>query len=151
MCPCYKGEFLSAGNEYIHHLIHFKRKCQSKHFLYVLFYKKHPFGTKFVARGDYLYDMEQECSCRYGLSHEVCGICFCVRYLLNLKCYKICVEEVPDYFVERDFPSDSYLKKMNCEPFFFLSNKTRLIEVSLNNPDEDKIRSKTDYKCIFLI
>ena len=39
----------------------------------------------------------------------------------------MCVEEVPDYFVELVVPLDAYLKKMNCDPFFFLSNKTRLI------------------------
>ena len=60
----------------------------------------------------------------------------------------MCVEEVPDYFVELVVPLDAYLKKMNCDPFFFLSNKTRLIEVSLENPYEDNIPIKTDYKFI---
>ena len=67
---------------------------------------------------------------------------------MDFKCYKICVEEVPDYFVERVVPLDAYLKKMNCDPFFFLSNKTKLIEVSLDNPYEDKMPVKTDYKLI---
>ena len=67
---------------------------------------------------------------------------------MDFKCYKICVEEVPGYFVERVVTLDAYLKKMNCDPFFFLSNKTRLIEVSLDNPYEDKIPVKTDYKLI---
>ena len=55
--------------------------------------------------------MEEKCACKGGLSHEVCGFCFYVRYLLNFKCYRICVEEVPDYFTERVVPLDSYLKK----------------------------------------
>ena len=87
---------------------------------YVLFYKNHPFGTKFVARGDYTFDIDEKCACKNGLSHEVCGFCFSVRYLLNFKCYKICVEEIPDYFVDKVVPIDTYLKKMNCDPFFFL-------------------------------
>ena len=72
------------------------------------------------ARGDYTFDIDEKCSCKNGLSHEVCGICFSVRYLLNFKCYKICVEEVPDYFVDKVVPIDTYLKKMNCDPIFFL-------------------------------
>ena len=38
---------------------------------------------------------------------------FPVRYLLNFKCYKIWVEEVPDYFVDKVVSFDTYLKKMN--------------------------------------
>ena len=65
MCPCYKEEFFAASNEYIHHSIHFKCKC----------------------------DMEEKCNCKSGLSHEVCGFCFSVRYLLNvLSFYKICIK-----------------------------------------------------------
>ena len=68
---------------------------------------------------------------------------------MNFKCYKTCVEEVPDYFVEGVVPLEAHLKKMNCDPFVFPSNKTRLIEVSLDNPYEDNIPVKTDYKLIF--
>ena len=47
----------------------------------------------FVAREDYTFHIDEECASKNGLSHEVCGFCFSVRYLLNLKCYKIFVEE----------------------------------------------------------
>ena len=67
-------------------------QVSKKTFFYVLFCKNHPFGTKFVAR-DYTFHIDEECACKNGLSHEVCGFCFSVRYLLNLKCYKIFVEE----------------------------------------------------------
>ena len=53
--------------------------------------------------------------------------------------------------VERVVPLDPHLKKMNCDPFFFLSNKTRLIEVSLVSPYNDKIPQKTDYIDLFLL
>ena len=81
-----------------------------------------------------------------GLSQEVCNFCFHVRYLLNVKCHKVCVDEVTDYFIERVIPLDTYLKKINCNPFFFLSHKTRLIVVSLDNPHEDRIKAESDYK-----
>ena len=56
---------------------------------------------KFVARGDYMFDIDEKYACKNGLPHKVCGFCFSVRYLLNFKCYKICVEEIPDYFVDK--------------------------------------------------
>ena len=87
-------------------------QVSKKTFFYVLFCKNHPFGTKFVAR-DYTFHIDEECACKNGLSHEVCGSCFSVRYLLNLKCYKICVEELPDYFVDKVVPMDTSLKNMN--------------------------------------
>ena len=120
-----------------------------KTFFYVLFCKDHPFGAKFVPRGDCNTDIQEKCDCKSSLSHEVCGFCFSVRYLLNFKCHKICVDEVPDDFVEKFVPLDSYLKKINGDPFFFLSRKTRLIEVSLDNPHEDKIPARTDYRFLF--
>ena len=86
-------------------------QVSKKTFFYVLFCKNDPFGIKFVARRDYTFDIDEECTCKNGISHEVCGFYFSVRYLLNFKCYKICVEEVPDYFIERVVPLDSYLKK----------------------------------------
>ena len=110
MCPCYKEESFGAGNEYIHHSIHFKSKCQQKHFFYMLFCKDHPLRTRFVAK-DCTLDMEEKCNCKSGLSHEVCGFCFSVGYLLKFNCHKICVEEVPHNFLERIIPLDVYLKK----------------------------------------
>ena len=118
------------------------------HFFYVLSCKDHPFGTKFVARRERTFEIEEKCTCKDGLSHEVDVFCFSVRYLLNFNCCKICVEVVPDYFAERVVPLYTYLKKMNCDPFFFLNCKMRLVEVCLDNPYEDKIPQKTDYRFI---
>lgn len=80
MSSCYKEEFQAEGHTCIKKLVHCK--CKEKHFR------------------DLATD-EQTCNCKNGLSHEVCGFCFSVRYLLNFKCFKICVEEVPDNFIER--------------------------------------------------
>ena len=96
-----------------------------------------------------LHKMKKKCDCKSGLSHEVCGFCFSVRYLLNFKSFKIYVEELPDTFVEKIVPLDHYFKNMNCDPFFFLSKKTKLTEVSLDNLNKGPIPAKTDYKYSF--
>ena len=80
-----------------------------KTFFYVLSCKDHPFGTKFVARREFIFDIEEKCACKDGLSHEVGVFCFSVSYLLNFNCYKVCVEVVPDYFVERVVPLYTYI------------------------------------------
>ena len=115
----------------------------------MLFCKDHPFETRFVARGDWKFDIEEKSACTDGLSHEVCGFCFSVRYLLNLSVTKFVLKKYQ--IVERVVPLDAHLKKMNCDPFFFLSNKTRLIEVSLVSPYNDKIPQKADYIDLFLL
>ena len=71
-----------------------------------------------------------------------------VRYLWNFKYPKICIIEVPDCFIERVVHLGVYLTKINCDPFFFLSCKAKLVEVNLDNPFEDKITAETDYKLI---
>ena len=49
--------------------------------------------------------MKKNCSCKTGLSHEVCGFCLSARYILNFKCFKICdvkfVKQVPLHPRER--------------------------------------------------
>ena len=62
---------------------------------------------------------------------------------------KVFADEVTNYFVDKVVLLDTYLKKMNCDLFFFLSCKTRLVEVSLDNHVIGKIPAKTDYKFIF--
>ena len=99
--------------------------CRRKYFFTCFSY--HHFGTNFVARGDYVFDIDEKCACKNELSHEVCGFCFSVKYLLSFNCYKICVKEVTHYFVDKVVTIDTYLKKMNCDPFVFLSCKTRLL------------------------
>ena len=125
------------------------RASVEENIFYVLFCKHRPFEPKFVPKGDCNIDIEEKCNCKSGLCHEVCGFCFSVRYLLNLKCHKVCVDEVPDYFDDKVVPLDTSLKKMNCDPFFFLSSEIRLVKVSLEYPYEDKIPAKTDYRYFF--
>ena len=44
---------------------------------------------------------------------------------------------------------DHYFRNMNCDPFLFVSKKTKLIEVSLDNLNEGPIFYKTDCKYSF--
>lgn len=73
------------------------------------------------------------------------------RYFLNFKCFKVCVEEVLDYFIERVVPFNYYLKKVNCEPYFYRCKISGVVEFSLDNPYEKKILAKTDYKLLYLL
>ena len=146
MSCCYKEQFLAGDNKDIKSKIHFHSMCQRKHSHYVLFCKEHPFGKDFVSRTDYQNQIEKRLDCKSGLSHEVCDFCFSVRYLLNFKCFKICMGELPDTFIERIVPLDHYFKKMNCDPFFFLSKKTKNIEVSLDNLKGGSIIAESDYR-----
>ena len=135
-------------------MIHFHCKFKEKHFHYVLFCENHPFGFDFdgSARNEINYfggsiGYETKCTCKNGFLHEVCNFCFSARYLLNFKCFKICVEEVPDECIEKVVSLDYHFKKIKCEPFFFHSVKTKMIEIGLDNLCE-KVPVTTDYKLI---
>lgn len=54
--------------------------------------------------------------------------------------------ELPDTFIERIVPLDHYFKKMNFDSFFFLSKKTKNIEVSLDNLNGGSITAESDYR-----
>lgn len=106
------------------------------------------FGAKFVLKGNYR-DCSEKCSCNIGYPNEICRYFFSVWYHLNFRCYKFCIDvinfvlEVPNCFVEKVVPLDTYLKKIICDPFFFSSNR-KVVKVSLDNPDKGKIPAKTD-------
>ena len=131
MCRCYKEEFLENGYEYKKKIIHFHCYCDDEHSsYYVLFFKEHPYGAafgRFAQRGE-------SCQCKKCHDHQICTFCFSVRYLLNFKSFKICVDKLLGLFVEKIITLDQYFKGMNCDPFFYLSKKSKNIEVSLDNP-----------------
>ena len=143
MCGCYKEKFDSEGNDYIKKAVHFHCKCKDKHRMYVLFCKDHPYGSNFN------YQMiERKCLCANSLSHEVCQFCFNVRYLLNFKCFKICMENIPLSHENELVTIRQYFKSMKkCEPFFFYNKGSNYIEISLDNPDEPKSSEGTD--CVY--
>ena len=114
MCECYNEKFNSEGSAYIKKVTHFHCKCKDKHRLYVLFCEDHPYG------GNFNFQMtERKCLCATHLSHEVCQFCFNVRYLLNYKCFEICMEKIPLSFENELVTIRQYFKSMKeCESFF---------------------------------
>ena len=102
MCCCSREEFRVETVLIKKKLIHFHCKCKEKHFYYVLFCKNNPFGAGFVAP----QQTKRKCNCKSGFSHEVCRFCFSIRYLLNVKRFKICEEDLPDYFIGRVVSSE---------------------------------------------
>ena len=127
MCPCYKNEFFDLIDNFsFSHHIHMKCKCGREHFFFVLFCGEHRFGSKFVRWRN--FELGEKCKCKNAAPQEVCNLCFSVRYILNFKCHKVCINELPDVFIDKVVPLDDYLKKIDCDPFFYLSKNTGLIE-----------------------
>ena len=115
MCGCYKEKFNSEGNDYIKKEVHFLCHCKDKHRMYVLFWKDHPYESNFN------YQMiERKCLCANGLSDEVCQFCFNVTYLLNFKCFRICMGNILLSFENELVTICQYFKSMKeCAPFSF--------------------------------
>ena len=114
MCECYNEKFNSEGSAYIKKVTHFYCKCKDKHRLYVLFCEDHPYGDNFNFQMT-----ERKSLCATHLSHEVCQFCFNVRYLLNYKCFEICMEKIPLSFENELVTIRQYFKSMKeCESFF---------------------------------
>ena len=110
MCRCYKNEFFNlTGNACFMQCIHMKCKCRREHFSYVLFCGECTYRSKF---GRENVEIESKCKCKDSRPQEVCSFCFTVRYLLNFKCYKLCVDTLPVV------PLGEYLKKIDGDPFF---------------------------------
>ena len=139
ICLCYKEEFQAGAHECIKRKIHFYCKCQENYIHYVLFCKDHPFGAKMASQ-----EIEK-CLCKDGLSHEVCGFCLSGRYLLNLKCFKICVEKMPDEFIEEAISFSYYLKQINCDPFFSSVRKIKWLKLALITQMRNKFLFLTDH------
>ena len=118
ICCCYKGEFFNLpGNVCFMQRTHMKCMCQREQFLYVLFCEEHIYGSQFVSRG---FEFEEKCNCTDAGPQEVCNFCFSVRYILNFKCHKLCINNLPEILVDKVVPLDKYLKKIDCDPFFFI-------------------------------
>ena len=112
-----QNEFFDLiGNSSFSYRIHLRCKCQREHFFYVLFYREHRFGSKFVSLRN--FEWGEKCKCKIAAPQEVYNLCFSVRYILNFNCHKVCINELPDVFIDKVVPLDDYLKKIDCNPFF---------------------------------
>ena len=93
-----------------------KHKCRREHFFYVLFCGEHTYGSKFFGRGN--FEFEAKCKCKNAAPQKVYNFCFSVRYILNFKCHKVCMNRLPDVLIDKVVSLDVYLKKIDCDPFF---------------------------------
>ena len=112
MCECYVDQFQSEGNEYVKKLTHFHCKCKDEHLLYILFCENYPYGHTPVLE-------DKKCTCATICATDVCNFCIHVKYLLNFKCYKYCVEKIPENILDELIIINEYLEIIkSCEPFF---------------------------------
>ena len=140
MCISYLDKFNSEGNEYVKRLIHFHCKCADDHLLYVLFCKEHPYGSPSVP------GMQNECKCATTFANDICDFCIQVKYLLNFKCYKLCLERISVSILDELVTAPQYFKVMkSCEPFFYFNEETNMIFLSLYNPLELKIKARNNH------
>ena len=116
MCKFYVDKFESERNEYVKKLINFKYKCEDDHVLFVSFSENHPYDHTPVA--------EKKSTCASELWTCIYNFCVHVKYLLNLKCYKRCLERVTVSIQDKLITTGECFKTMkSCEPFFILIKK----------------------------
>ena len=140
ICSCYIQKFYSEGNDYVKKLTHSHCKCEEKHLLYVLFWEKHPQGSLSTP------EMEKECTCVAASANDVCDFCVQIKYLLNFKYYKLCLERIPVSVQDKLITTPQYFKvTKGCQPFFYFNKERNVILVSLDNPAEPKISVRTDH------
>ena len=99
----------------------------------MLFCGEHTYGSKFVGRRK--FEFVAKCKCKNTGPQEICNFCFSVRYIFNFKCHKLCMNKLPEVLIDKVVPLDDYFQKIDCDPFFYLSRNTGLIEVSLDNSE----------------
>ena len=104
-----------------------------------LFYKNHPYGHTLVLE-------DKKCTCATISATKVCNFCIHVKYLLNIKCYKFCVEKFPESILNELIITNEYSKTIkSCELFFRFNRVKNMVLIVLDNPTEPKINAKTDY------
>lgn len=146
--PCYKDYFLEANHPYNKHLTHSHCKCEEKHDeIFVHFCKSLPFGITITYVTDPDDVVEKKCFCERKRANEICQLCIVIRHTLNFKCHKLCLEKVPDFMRPEVNVLDRYLKELHVEPLFYFENNR--VEISLDNPEMEKIPVRTDYRSNF--
>ena len=121
-------------------LTHFHCNCADEHLLYVLFCKEHLYGSPSVP------GMQKKCKCSAAFANDICDFCIQVKYLLNFKCYKFCLERIPVSIQDELVTAHQYLKVMKGrEPFLYFNEERNMIFLSLDNQLEPKIKARTDH------
>ena len=73
-------------------------------------------------------------------------MCISIRYSLNFKTRRICLEKLPGSMVPKVKPLNEYLEHTDCDPFCYWDRRNNRVEISLDNPNMPKITAKTDYR-----
>ena len=124
-------------------ITHFHCKCKDvEHLVYVLFCDIHPYGCNPLLE-------DKKCTCASISPTDVCNFCIHVKYLLNFKSCKLCVEKIPESILDKLELIHEYLETLKgCKPFLkFNRSRNMMILITLDNPHEPKITGKTaDYR-----
>ena len=115
-----KDYFKQTDVPIVKHLVHFHCKCEEKiHDMFVHFCHGHPFGSTVLNVVDADDVVETKCFRKKKPANELCQYCITIRYSLNFRCHKICVEKLPDFMVPRVKSFYEYLKHLDCDSFFY--------------------------------
>lgn len=88
--------------------------------------------------------VQRKCFCKRETASRLYEFCRQIRYRLNFRCHKICLDKVPDFMLPRVKALSKYLREIDCDPFFHYENNR--IEISLDNPEMDKIVVEIDHR-----
>ena len=150
MCPCYKDYFKEAEVPILKHSIHFHGKYEEEdHEIFVHFCGSHPYGTTLPNVVEPNDVVEKKFFCKREHASRLCKYCIQIRYSLNFRCHKICLEKFPDFMLPRVKSFSDYLKQLDCDHFFYFDKDKNTIAISLDNPLMDKIPSRTDSRPAF--
>lgn len=117
-----EGFFLSYNIPIIEISKGFDCKCQKHHQTFVYFCKRHPYATRI------LYE---KCKCVDRPPGAKCPFCCFVICILNIRAFKICLEELPDFMSYRVVPIENYLAQIKLDPFVWFGEFVRM---SLDDP-----------------
>ena len=131
ICWCFFETFCAEGNNFSKKLLNLCCKCREKHTEFVLFCERHPFGEGLIRDG--------KCSCSSRSSRAACTHCGYVCYILNLRTFKMCMENVPQNVKDKMLPINEYLKNIKCGPFFVFDTKSNNAFVSLPKIEVNEI------------
>lgn len=84
----------------------------------------------------------RKCQCKNRDPNATCYFCCAVANCLNLNCYKVCLNNLPEHMEHRVVPIRNYLDKLNCNPLFYFGNGC--VKLILDNPSYT-IPTRTDY------
>ena len=82
--------------------------------------------------------MEQErYICAVEGKNEICNFCVEIKYLLNFKAFKFCINKVPENFQELIVSlSDYFNAVLSCMCFFKHLPTAKKVNIFLDNPEE---------------